>query len=193
MDKEMFYFYRNALARNLCSEYSSEFKHDIEDKQKLLSLSLRQQSIPYFCTAVYQKWGLDVEYLKDAFKKYINGKYTARNCDNVSGYTYQLWCANSKRVKISVDVIHLLSCSCKVKTIKTKCPTIYISNGSNIELSDDGYNSIRVYLFDDSTLNIKSLDSTSRILIYKYSKECSVFVADKCKGVVKQFDKDLIL
>ena len=88
MDKEMFYFYRNALARNLCSEYSSEFKHDIEDKQKLLSLSLRQQSIPYFCTAVYQKWGLDVEYIKNAFKKYINGKYTARSCDNVNGYTY---------------------------------------------------------------------------------------------------------
>ena len=31
MDKEMFFFYRNALARNLCGEYSKEFKKDLED------------------------------------------------------------------------------------------------------------------------------------------------------------------
>ena len=58
----MFFFYRNALARNLCGEYSKEFKKDLEDNERLFNLCLRQQSIPYFATACCQKWGLNFKY-----------------------------------------------------------------------------------------------------------------------------------
>lgn len=193
MDKEMFFFYRNSLARNLCREYSIEFQKDLNDNEKLFCLCLRQQSIPYFATACYQKWGLDYAFLKDKFKDYLNGKYTANNCDGVSGYTYQLWCDNKDEIDINCDIVHVMDCTCNVNVHKTKCPTIYVSNTSSIKVNARGYNTVRIYIFDDSNVSIDNLDEYSTILVYKYSKDCNVTIGDNCKGEIKQFDKELRL
>ena len=193
MDKEMFFFYRNALARNLCGEYSKEFKKDLEDNERLFNLCLRQQSIPYFATACYQKWGLDDKFLKDRFGDLLNGKYTAKNCDNVEGYTYQLWCDSESPINVSCDIIHIMYDICEVVIPQTKCPTIYVSNKSDINITAKGYNTIRIYLFDESQVRIDILDEDSSVIIYKYSPDCNVVLGDNCNGKVKQFDKELRL
>ena len=191
----MFFFYRNSLARNLCKEYSREFKNDLDDNDKLFSLCLRQQSIPFFATACYQKWGLSADFLKDKFKDYINGKHTAKDCDGVNGYTYQLWCDSGTggTINISCDITHIMNNICDIVVPKTKCPVVYVSNRSSIKLISKGYNSVRVYLFDESQLFIDSLDENSNILIYKYSNECNVIIGENCMGNIKQFNKDLRL
>ena len=62
MDKEMFTFYKNALINNLCADYKKEFKKDLDDKEKLFELCLRQQAIPFFCTYCYNGKGLTIDY-----------------------------------------------------------------------------------------------------------------------------------
>jgi len=193
MDKEMFIFYRNSLARNLCRGYSDEFKKDLENKEELFRLCLRQQSIPYFATACYQQWGLNIDFIKTRYKEFINGKYLAKDCDKVKGYTYELWCSNLKPINTNSDVLHAMQCNCEINIPITKCPTLYISNKSNIIINSEGYNSIRLYLFDESIININDLDKDSNILIYKYSKDCNVIINNNCDGKVKQFDKELRL
>ena len=193
MNKEIFLFYRDALARNLCREYSNELKKNLEDKKKLFEMSLRQQSIPYFATACYQKWGVEIDFLKKEYKDLINGKYRALNCDGVKEYGYELWCDNSQSLNVNSDVLHAMQCNCEMTIPKTKCPIVYISNRSNIKLKGNGYNSIRIYLFDESTVELDNFDEDSNILIYKYSKDCQVNISDGCNSKVKQFDKELRL
>ena len=193
MDKEMFLFYRNSLARNLCKEYKNEFKKDLEDKKKLFELCLRQQSIPYFATACYQKWGLNIDFIKREYKDYINGKYIATDCDNVHGYSYGLWCDYTLSISANIDVVHTMECRCQIKVPLSKCPTIYISNNSNIDLSCLGYNSIRIYLFDNSIININELEKESTILIYNYSKNSKINIKGGLDGKIKEFDKELKL
>lgn len=193
MGNEMFLFYRNSLARNLCKEYRNEFKKDLDNKESLFKLCLRQQSIPYFATACYQKWGLDIDFLKSEYKDYINGKYIAKDCDKISGYTYGLWCDNNKSININLDIAHLLYCNCTISIPKTKCPTLYISNKSHIKIKGNGFNSIRIYLFDESIVDIELLDANSTALIYKYSNDCNVIIDEKCNCKIKQFYKDLKL
>lgn len=192
MDNEMFIFYRNSLIRNLCKDYSKEFKKHIDDKEYLFNLCLRRQSIPFFATACYQKWGLNIDYIKKEYKDFINGSYIAKDCDDVDGYEYGLWCDNTNNIETNLDVFHLMQCICNVVILKTKCPTLYISNKSNISLNLEGYNSIRIYLFDEGVVNINNIDDESNILVYKYSKDCKV-ITNGNDEKIKQFDKELKL
>lgn len=193
MDKEMFTFYKNALINNLCTDYKKEFKKDLDDKEKLFELCLRQQAIPFFCTYCYNGDGVTIDYITQNYGAYINGNFTAKDCDKVDGYTYQLWCNYSRKIKITSDVTHAMQCHSKIEIEQSKCPTIYVSNKSSVKLSAKGYNTIIIYLFDESKIDITDLDETCSVLVYEYSDNCSVHVKDECKGKVKEFKKTLRL
>lgn len=196
MSNEMFMFYRNSLIHNLCREYSDEFNKKLNDKAELVSLSLRQQSIPYFATACKQGWGLTTDYICNEFAEYINGRHTAKDCDCVEGYTYQLWCKSEEDCLVDCNVIHLMSCKNRVTIQKTKCPILYISNSSNITLNFEGYNSIMVYLFDDSNITINNNADDISVTIYKYSDECSVAILNadnNNNNKIKEFRKEIRL
>lgn len=193
MADEMFLFYRNSLARNLCNEYRSLFRKDLNNKDELMRLCMRQQSIPYMATSCYEKWGLSMDYIISEFNEYINGKYTVYNCDGVNGYSYQLWCLNRDPIIVESDITHIMGCDCDINIPITKCPTIYISNNSHTNLKTKGYNSIRIYLFDESRIDIDSLDKNSNLLIYKYSPNCNIITTEKCEGKIKIFNKELKL
>lgn len=193
MDKEMFLFYKNAIARNLCKEYNKEFKEKIENKEELLQLSLRLQSIPFVATACYNNWGLDLKYAKNAFKDYINGKKVIKNCDKVEGYNYGLWIDYNEDINVELDIMHLMACHCNIYIPPTKCPTIYISNKSKVKISDCDYNCLRIYLFDESEVEIENLSETNSAIIYKYSDKCNVVESGICEGKIKQFNKEIRL
>jgi hypothetical protein len=75
----------------------------------------------------------------------------------------------------------------------TRCPTIYLSNGSDINLVCEGFNSVNIKLFDSSVLTIEDLDESSDVVVYRYSKDAKVELGKYCLGRVKVFDKELRL
>ena len=107
-----------------------------------------------------------IDFIKSQYKDFINGKYTALDCDNVKGYSYELWCDNSDSINVNSDIIHIMRCDCNIIIPQTKCPTLYISNDSDITIKVNGYNSIRIYLFEERLKDIrKNLETglTSRL------------------------------
>ena len=193
MDQEMFMFYRNSLCKNLCREYSDQWKGLLENKVELFRFCLKQQAQPYFATSVYQGWGLTIDFLKKGYADFINGKYIASDCDDIKGFTYGLWCGHDTPVRLTIDVPHFMGCNSIVRVPKTKCPTIYVSNKSKLDIKLGGYSSIRIYLFDESHVNISQVEDCNTVIVYKYSKDCSVTVSDNYTGKIKQFDKELRL
>lgn len=199
MDRDLFMFYKSALEGKfttpLCSEYKSAWRKCGNDKEMLIRLAMRQQSLPYFSTACYEKLGLTKEYIKENFNEYING-YVLEDCDGVKGYTYALYvdwgCENDLETK--TDVSSLMWCvDTNMIVPKCKCPTIYISNSSKICLSCEGYNSVNVKLFDDSELIINDTDESCEVVIYKYSDNARVELGKFCLKEPKIFNKELRL
>ena len=198
MDRDLFMFYKSALEGKfttpLCSEYKSAWRKCGDDKEMLVKLALKQQSIPYLSHACYESMGLTKEYILNNFGELINGKRTFENVEGVDGYTYQLYVGYDKDFEITADVTSLMWCNGSQIVIKpTKCPTIYISNRSNVHLVCDGYNSINVKLFDDSVLTVEDLDENSNIVVYKYGGGAKVELGKYCLGSVKVFPKELRL
>lgn len=199
MDRNMLQFYKAALSGEistpLCSEYKASWRKCGNDKEMLIRLSLSQQALPFVATHAYQEKGLTKDYVKEHFKDFING-VVFNNCDGVEGYTYGLYVdwdyENDLDVKTDVASI-MWTVGANIVVGETKCPTLYISNRSNVHLIGDGYNNVNIKLFDKSKVTIEDLDENSEVVVYKYSDEAKVELGKYCLGKVKVFKKDLRL
>lgn len=199
MKDEMFMFKKNALSGAisdpLCAEYNKDWRVCGEDKEKLVGLCMRQQAIPYFATYCHQGKGLSKDYILQEFGEYING-YTLHDVEGVEGFTYGLYVDYDydNDLLVDKDVIHIMhTVGSSIVVSRCKCPTIYVSNRSKVHLVGEGFNTIRVYLFDESEVTIEDIDEESRVTIYKYSKDCKVNEGKFCIGKVDEFQKELRL
>ena len=195
----MLTFKKNALlgkisAEPLCMQYKQAWRACGNDKELLVRLALSQQSIPYLSHACYKNLGLTKDYILENFSEYINGKRVFNDVEGVNGYTYQLYVAFNSDFKAVADVTSLMWCNdTSVNIEATKCPLFYVSNNSDVHFVLDGYNSIRIYLFDESKVMIDDADETCDVLVYKYSNRAQ-FETDKfCFANVKIFNKTLRL
>lgn len=198
MEKELFSFYRNSLLGEvsnspLCKEYQTEWRKCGEDKEALVKLALRRQSLPYFFTACYENLGLSPEYILDTFGDHINENRLHTNVDGIEGYSSQLFVQYDKDFTATADTTALMWCrNIKVEVPITRCPFVYVSNLSDVHISCVGYNSVYVYLFDESKVTIDG-DETCEVIVYKYSDVAMVERGRDCKCEVKTFNKMLRL
>ena len=200
MKDEMFEFKRNALLGNisgqpLCQDYKMALRKCGDDKEMLVRLALRQQASAYFSTACYKELGLTKDYIKENFADYING-HILNDCDGVKGYTYSLYVdwdyVNDLNVKTDVCSV-MWTVGANIVIPKTKCPTIYLSNKSNVHIVCEGFNTINIKLFDESKVTIQEVDEDSDVIIYKYSDKASVELGKFCLKEPKVFNKELRL
>lgn len=200
MENELFTFYRNALMGTsmiepLCEEYKTKWKLCHDNKDELIRLSLNQQAIPHFATMCYIGKGVSKGYLLKEYAHLING-LDILDADGVKGYKYGLFvdydCEDD--LLADKDVNHIMwTIGANIVVPETKCNTIYVSNKSNVHLLCNGYNNVRIYLFDESKITIEDCDENSTITIYKYSEKCIVEKGKYCLGKVNEFRKDLRL
>lgn len=195
MNGELFKYYKAALVNGLCSDWKGYWQAAGDDKLKLITLAMSQQAIPHVVTYAYTGIGITKEYIETEFKDYINEKTPILDADGVDGYTYALYIAQNRILRPSVDVSSLMWCKDITLELKTaQCGFIYVSNNSDIRLVMDGFNSPRIYLFDESTITIEDADETCSATIYKYSDKCKVNYGKYCLSKrIKEFNKELRL
>lgn len=195
MDNELFIYERNAIVNGICQEGKSQWQAAGNDKAKLIKLAMAQFAIPHFATFCYNGQGLSKEYILQNFGELINGKSEIKDADGVDGFTYALYIAENRILKPSADVSHLMWCDNTIVQINAcRCPILYVSNHSDITLSLDGFNTIKVYLFDESKIMIEDADETCQVTIYKYSDKCKVERGKFCLSKrIKEHEKELKL
>lgn len=191
---ELLHYQKNAILNGLCDEWRQKWTLCHNDKEKLVRLAMMQQSIPHFLTYCYNGKGVSKDYIKKEYTQFINGSYKIKDADEVAGYTYELFVDCDDDITIDSDVVNVMWCKDTFVTIpETKCPTLYIGCKSDIELQLGGYNTIRIYLFDESRVTIYDADEVSKVLVYKYSDKAKVEKGKYCFGEVKVFEKELRL
>lgn len=190
---ELTRYYRESLLADLCDEYKGYWQSAKNDKEKLIRLSLSQQAIPHVASFAYMGKGLSKEFFLREFSDYING-YTVHDADDVKGFTYGLYVDYNDVLDIDKDVTHIMwSVGTNVVVPLTKAPIIYVTNKSDVHLICEGYNNVKVYLFDESRLTIDDLGEDGDVVVYKYSTSCDVVKGKYCLGSVKEFAKELRL
>lgn len=178
----------------LCEEYKAALRKCGNNKELLVRLALMQQCTPYLSHACYESMGLTKEYILNNFGELINGKRTFENVEGVDGYTYQLYVGYDKDFEITTDVTSLMWCNGSQIVIEfTKCPTIYLSNKSNVHIVGEGFNTVNIKLFDESKITVDDIDKDSEVIVYKYSDNAAVEEGKYCFGKVKVFNKELRL
>lgn len=197
---EMFTFYKNALqgtlTKPLCNEYRNEWRSCGDDKERLVRLVMRQQSIPYFMAHCHDGKGLGKEYLMRTFREYINGKMEISDADGVDGYAYGLYVGYKGCFVAREDVLALMWCDDTTVRIDTaKCPVLYIGCDSDVRIVCEGYNSPRIYVFDESKVTFDDMDESCNAVVYKYSDGCEVKKGKYCIGKdnIRTFKKELRL
>lgn len=197
MKDEMFGFYKNALLGSvtgtpICEDYKREWTQCGDDKDKLLKFALRQSCIPYLFLHSFNGQGLSKEYLLKEFRNYINGAYTVHDADKVKGYTYELNVARKGMFDTPNDVIAFMYCQETTVVIPTtKCSSLFVGCSSDVHISLAGYNSIRIYLYDNSRVVIEDADDESDVTVYRYSDMAKADKGKYCLCDVRVFDKDL--
>lgn len=193
---EFLEFRKNALQGGgfttpLCADYKKKWFTCHGDKEKLMRLALMCQSAPYIATFFYHGKCVSVDYMMKEYGEFINGR-VFDNCDGVDGFTYQMYFNATAGFKMASDVSQILFCpDINVEIPETKCPRLYISNRSSVHLTLNGFNSVTVYLFDESTVDIVASDENSKVTILKYSDKANVVTGDYCLGKVKVHEKEL--
>lgn len=200
MKQDLFEFQKNSFlgkvsGEPLCQEYKQLWKACGNDKEKLMKLALRQQSLPYVVFACHKKLGLSKDYIKEQFGGYING-YILKDCDGTSGYTYGMYVDwdYENDLEVTTDVASIMwTVGANIVVPRTKAPVIYISNRSKVHLICEGYNTVNVKLFDESELIIEDMDAESDVIVYKYSDKAKVEQGKYCLKEPKIFNKELRL
>lgn len=108
-------FKRNALMRSLCSDYTNKW-NSAQTEDDLVSIAIDANGISYMCHSIANGWGLDVDYLSNRFKNYINGNkcYKFFN-EKGNGYSSELLCCYG-----GADGKHFVSRSTQICIINSK-------------------------------------------------------------------------
>ena len=195
----MFRFKKAALSGELttplCASYKAAWRSCGDNKEMLVRLVMKEQSIPYFFAHCYQNKGLSKEYILDEFKDYINGKYTGIDVDGVVGdYKTELYIGYNGNLSVSDDILSVMWSTIPSMTIPaSKATKIYCGCGSELHIVCDGYNSVLVMLFDDSKVILDDVDESSNVTIFKYSEKATVELGKFCLKEPKVFNKELRL
>ncbi len=194
MSKDFLNFLKDAYSNGLCNEYKDELRRCHEDKLELMRLAMRQQSIPFVATKMFEGV-VKKDYLLNTFGEYLNG-YVLKDCDNVKDYTYTWYVGYDydNDIDVACDVTHISWTKGNTLVVpKCKAPILYVSNKSDVTIVGDGYNSITIYLFDESKVTLEDFDEETTVTVYKYSDKCEVEQGKFCFGKVKIFNKTLRL
>lgn len=191
---ELIFYRKNALLSNLCKEWNTKWSNCHGDKEKLMRLVLARQAMPHFATFCHNGAGVSKNYCLREFGDYVNGKLF-KDVDGVEGYTSCMYVGAEEPIIINADTTHLMWCDNIDVTIpETKCSVLYVSNKSSVHITLEGYNTIQVYLFDESEVIIDDADDTCEVVVYRYSDKSKVERGTFCiSPKVKIFNKTLKL
>lgn len=194
---ELLIFKKNAILGNisgepLCQEYKDALRGCGNDREKLMKLALRRQSIPFVMHACKNNMGLTKEFLLTNYGDLLNGNYTGIDVDGVQGgYTTQLFVGYDSNIYEVADTMAFIGSNVDMDIRSTLCPTLYVGCNTMLHLFLDGYNTISVYLFDNSKVVIEDADVSCNVVVRKYSKESSVEKGKYCLCGVREYNKDL--
>lgn len=158
-------FKDEALRRNLCQDFRSQWEN-MKTKDDLLKFSLDPKSISYVALSTYEGWGLSTGYIRREFSKHINGH--ANDNNNAS-----LYCRAEGQHTIKHTENNIMDTAGCFFVPIAKCPILHVNNNSDIDLKCEGMNIVKLYMYDESKVNI-IIDHTCKIFVMQLSDKASV-------------------
>jgi len=199
-ERNLNYFFKNCIERKLCKEYVLLWRN-CKTKKDFVDLSLRMSSIPFIADSIYNGWGLSVEFIKDYFADFINGKYIGYDVDCIKKvdkenklkkyFNTLIYCNYKDKIIFNENIIHVINSDCDLHiSFNNEIKIVFISNKSNVKLHLTECATTTIYLFDESKVTVVEDTEHTLTSFYKYSDRCSI-VQIETKGKYLFYNKDL--
>lgn len=165
MNETLENFKSESINRGLCKSFTDRWQK-MQTQDDFITFSLDPKSISYIALSTYEGWGLTTSYILEHFSNYINGREVPNSdsslfCMATGGYPILKLENNIMQSNISLDIP------------KTKCPILHINNGSDVTVNAQGFNTIKIYMYDTSKVKI-NIDNSCRVFVMNLSKDAVI-------------------
>lgn len=145
MDEVFEDFIRKMQLVGVCDRYSQRLSQ-AGSKKQFIDLALEVAAAPYFCRSVAKGWGLKADYIKEAFRPFLNGRYRRQN----EGYTAAMYCG-ADEITASSTLTIIIGCHGTI-TADRICELHLVDSECNII----GIGRPKVYLYNSIVTNERS-------------------------------------
>lgn len=154
MMNELDNFKSEAIAQNLCAEYTEKWGSCASNKQ-YIDMGLGIKGIDYICDAIAKGWGMTPEYIAERFKAFINGKYTSQQ----KGYTSAMYCLFNGGVVASTTALCVISSNIVISVPEGDVVQVYMTGKCKCTIEGGGRAILVMYGTED---NYEIIDRTMR-------------------------------
>lgn len=154
---DLLVFKRNAMMLGLCGGYKEKWDA-ATSKEALMDIALDSNGVEMLADAAAFGWGMDIQYMKRTFFGYINGKWK-RNKD---GYTSCLYVDFNGQIEQDCTLTTVLSSKVEFNVPKGSVCKLYVSGGSEVNITGEGICYVYSYSENKVTGNFKQLNCVTK-------------------------------
>ena len=150
-------FKRNAMMLGLCGCYKDKWDA-ATSKEALMDIALDSNGVEMLADAAAFGGGMDIQYMKRTFSYYINGKWK-RSKD---GYTSCLYVDFNGQIEQYCTLTTVLASNVEFHVPKGSVCKLYVSGGSEVNITGEGICYVYSYSENKVTGNFKQLNCVTK-------------------------------
>jgi len=130
----------NAKRLGICEPYLKRW-NEATSKEDLMNIALDINGVDFLAISTAEGWGLPVDYIKQNFGNYINGKWQRQG----RGYTSELYVGYKASITQRSTITLLIGCNCKFYTPKYHVCSLFVSGKSHVTVCGRGKCTVTTY------------------------------------------------
>lgn len=123
----------------MCAKYD-EIWRNCKSKKQLFDMAVSAQGSETLCCAIANGWGLDIDYVKQKYKAYINDRYISEQ----DGYTSKMYIGFFEPMIVTTTLVIIIGCDGTLE-IPNNCVCEVKLVNSNITLTGGGICNVKKY------------------------------------------------
>lgn len=150
-------FKRNAIMLGLCTPYKDKWDA-ATSKAVLMDMALDSNGVEMIADACAFSWGMDIPYMKRTFSDYINGKWVR----DKGGYSSCLYVDYNGQIEQVCTLTTVLASKVTFNVPKGIICKLYVSGGSEVNITGEGICYVYSYSENKVTGNFKQLNCVTK-------------------------------
>lgn len=123
----------------MCAKYD-EIWRNCNSKKQLFDMAVSAQGSETFCYAIANGWGIDLDFVKDKYKAYINDGYISEQ----DGYTSKMYVRFFEPMIATTTLVIVIGCDSSIEIPDNMVCEVRLVN-SSIRFTGNGRCNVKLY------------------------------------------------
>ena len=123
----------------MCERYGNIW-NSCQSRKQLFDMAASVQGSATLCTAIAEGWGLDIDYICNKFRYYINDRYISEQ----NGYTSKMYVDLNEPMIADATLVIIVGCNGSIEIPETTVCEVKLVN-SNVTFTGGGICNVKAY------------------------------------------------